>query len=210
MFFLISAGPTGATIIDFTTGVNVDNSTNWSSQTDWTNVGLTFTILGGLGTVDTNANLSRNLYHNTTDGLGIKGADAEYLLQNIDAVRISFSVPIVVSGVWVLNLGEDTDLGTEKGRVNFFLGGTWLNPFSAPNDGGNLIGEADNNVFFAPGNIVADTIVFRVPPGQLYSSYSEYSIAKVDVNPVPEPATMLLLGSGLIGVGAFVRRKFKK
>jgi len=27
---------------------------------------------------------------------------------------------------------------------------------------------------------------------------------------VPEPATLLLLGSGLLGVGVFVRKKFKK
>lgn len=79
-----------------------------------------------------------------------------------------------------------------------------------------FLGMLFNDIYFSgelepnPNSVHMD--VDPVTPG-VQPGTSPWDIASNDpahLNPVPEPGTMLLLGTGLIGLGAFARRKLKK
>lgn len=128
-------------------------------------------------------------------------------------------------------LGMYWSAGDPSNLLTFYLGGTQVASYSTatafallpsayygnPSNGGSDPGEPFAYLnFFGTNGTTFDKIVFTVTNNSGGFESDNHAIApnatptggSINLNPVPEPATMLLLGLGLIGL-AGVRRKFK-
>jgi hypothetical protein len=196
------AANTGAVLIDFRS--SEFHIADWEPSEYFGSYGLTVEAAPG----------GARLYHDTTDGFGVRYSYENDEIEGPDErLHLSFDSAVGLTGFLVTDLFNEPFNGgggnyLERGSYSFD-NVNWTHFAAQPSQTPGTNGELYISLSSSPPTIT-DLWFMSLGWEDCRNEDHEFSVAQIEVNAVPEPASMLFLGFGMIAVAGFGRKKFLK
>ena len=146
------------------------------------------------------------LWWDNIDGIGVQYSYEQDEIEGSEFLRLDFSTPFKLENIFIADLFNENGY-TERGFYELNNGP--LVTFFADVDQ-NLGDPGDKGELkLSIGGVTVNSINFTAPGLLANGENHEFALKGIEGTPVPIPAAILLLGSGLVGL-AGIRKKFKR